>query len=301
MDALTPAELRRFVLLGAIIDRVDAGEPQVTPGRLMESPADPDERQLLSVDVRALGDQGFVTVDDRFSGMWTARPTGTGREARADFEARRGDALARARQLRNEYLKWIYMADDSKGDTSPTGFVNSGASFLGDSFSFAEVDKAGAWLKDRGFLKGQAAWQTEGPLRPSPTAKGSDYVEKSIDVHVDARDAAPTTSFVFHGSAQVASHSQHVQMVQTNADTREAGREIAKLLSELVAFLPGDEREELGGAAEALLREVDGEARPARLKALGEGALRVLSAGAGGALGSLVSDRLTEFLRTLSL
>jgi len=301
MDALTPAELRRFVLLGAIINRVDAGEPLVTPGQLMESPADQDERQSLSVDVRVLGDQGFVNVDGRFNGMWTARPTGAGRQAWADFEARRGDALARARQLRNDYLIWVYSADDLKGDTSPIGFVDSGASFLGDSFSFAEVDKAGAWLKDRGFLKGQAAWQTEGPLRPSPTAKGSDYVEKRIDVHVDSRDATPATSFVFHGPAQVASHSQHVQMIQTNADTREAGREIAESLKQLVAILSGDEREELQHAAEALLTEVDGEARPERLKALGEGALRVLSAGAGGALGSFVSDRLTEFLGTLPL
>lgn len=301
MDALTPGRIRQLGLLGAVIALVDSGEAQATPGQLMASPDDDVERERVSSDVRALGDEGLLSIDERLAGMWTARPTGAGRHAWADFDAIRSDPFARARQLRNDYLVWIYEQEDLGRNTGPDGFVDLGAAFLGGPYSSAEVDKAGAWLKDRGFLKGQAAWQTEGPLRPSLTAKGIEYVENGTDVHVTPGAAAPATSFVFHGPAQVAHNSQHVQMLQTNADTREAAREIASSLQQLVALMTGDEREALQQVADDLQTEADGDARPQRFKALGEAALRALSAGAGGAIGNFVSDRLTEFLGTLPL
>lgn len=301
MDALTPSRIRQLGLLGAVIALVDSGHAQATPGQLMASPDDDVERERISSDARALGDEGLLNIDERLAGMWTARPTGTGRHAWAEFNALRRDLISRARQVRNEYLVWIYKQQDLGRGTSSDEFVESGASFLGDGYSSVEVDKAGAWLKDRGFLKGQGAWQTEGPLRPSLTAKGVDYVENGTDVHVTPGGAAPAASFVFNGPAQVAHNSQHVQMFQANVDSRETAREIASSLQQLAALMAEQDREVLQQVADELQDEAEGDARPQRFKALGEAALRVLASGAGGALGQFVSDRLTDFLGTLPL
>ena len=303
MDVFTPDRIRRITLLGAVITAVDAGAAQVPPGQLMQTPGDDGEREQISSDARALGDEGLLNLDERLAGMWTARPTAAGRQAWQDFTDQRDDPLARARYLRNQYLRWLYLEENAGRPSRPDQYAQSGASYLGAPFDLQEIDKAGAWLKERGFLKGPGSWGTEGPILPTLTAKGVDHVENDTDVHLSPAAAMSATStwYVFNAPAQVAHHSDNARFVQVNSAVRDRAAQISEALRQLVELVGGEERDAIQRAADELQKEAAGEARPERLKAIGEAALRVLSSGAGGAIGAFVSDQITQFLGSLPL
>ena len=278
--------------------RVDQGLEQVTPGDLMMDPGDSEERGGLSADARALADSGLLTLDERFNGAWAARPTRAGRDEWASFVSRRDDAVERARQLRNDYLRWIYTQTRRGGFAVADGFLDSGVTYLGRPYTLDDLMQAGKWLKERDFIHGPGAAQRPDPLRPAPTPKGEDWVEARRDVH-EAPHSSGGTSYTFHGPAQVAHGNQNVTQVQQNDQVRDDARRIATALQQLADTESGESRAELASLAGDLRSEADGSARPKRLKEIGSKALDVLGSGAGGALGGFVSTSLTTFLGTL--
>ena len=267
----------------------------------MTDSGDSAERATLSADIRALGDQGLLNVDERFNGAWSARPTQAGRDAWSAFSRRRADGVARRRQLRNDYLGWIYQESSGGGSPTVERFLESGPAYLGDPYVLGEVENAGEWLAERRFIKGPGAWGKTGPILPQHTAKGEDYVENERDVHVEPRAVGSTTSYTVNGPAQIAHDSHHVNQVQNIDSVRDDARELAAALRQLSALMADDTGADVVLAATGLEEEADGEARPHRLRAIAEGAQRALGSGVGGAVGTLISKQLTDFLGSLPL
>lgn len=301
MPSFEGSDLRRLIVLGSVIEHLDSGNEQATPGALMIDPSDEAERATLSADVYALGDQGLLNVDKRFSGGWSTRPTQAGRDAWSDFSRQRANGVARRRQLRNDYLGWIYQESSSGSSPTVEGFLESEAAYLGDAYILGEVENAGEWLAERRFIKGPGAWGKTGPILPQHTAKGEDYVENERDVHVEPRAVGSTTSYTVNGPAQIAHDSHHVNQVQNIDSLRDDARELAAALRQLSSLTSEGIGADVILAAAGLEEEADGEARPHRLRTIAEGAQRALGSGVGGAVGSLISKQLTDFLGSLPL
>jgi hypothetical protein len=300
MPTYSLPEVRRLSLLGKVILLVDGGEPQVTPDVLMQNPDDDTERAAISADMRALRDHGFVALDERLAGMWVARPTANGRDAWAQFSSMRGSRLERQRQLRNEYMLWIYEAATTARYPQPGDFLQSGAGFLGEPYTAHELERVAVWLKERGFIRGQGAWGHPAPISPEMTAKGEDYIENERDVHVDPRDASGPTH-IYNGPTQVAHAGRDVTQTQHNQVIADEALRLVDALRQLAKLELDARRDELTKVADELEAEAAGEAEPGRLRSLAESAQRALSSGAGGALGSFVSDQLGTFLTSLAL
>lgn len=291
------ADLRRLALIGEIIRLLDSGEPHVTTGMLLRNPADDDERRAVSADARALSDQGLVTLDERYSGAWIARPTPAGRDAWGEFEARREDTVQRQKHLRNDYLRWLYDRTRDGQYTVADHYLESGT-FLGSSFSLPELSRAGAWLAERGFIEGPGAQGRPDPLRARPTARGVDLVEEDRDVH-DQRTENGGTSYTFHGPAQVAHASQHVIQMQVNSSGAQGAEELAEMLDQLTRTLPADASSQLSDLAAALRDEARGEARNSRFRELGDAVSKAFTGGLGGALGTGLLAHVSTWLASL--
>jgi hypothetical protein len=299
LDNVTRVELRRLGLLGRAVAIVDSGEAQATPGMLVEDRSDADERRAVTADARALSDEGLLRLDERFNGAWLARPTVSGRDTWSEYERRRDDPRERMRRLRNDYLQWIGQAGRQGRTPNGDSFLDSGASHLGALFTIEELHEAGAWLKKQGFIDGGGAWGRSSPIRPSLTAKGEDYVDRERDVHAEPPQGKESTSYTFNGQTQFASGSSHFTQTQNMGDVGARAGEIASALRQLSFLTTGIEHEELSAAASQLEEEVAGAVRPQRLRAIAETAQRILVSGAGGALGSVLSSQVTDFIDSL--
>lgn len=120
---------------------------------LQGNPADDDERAALSADVRALRDQGLMSLDERYSGAWVARPTLAGRDAWHEFRTRRDDTVQRQRHLRNDYLRWLCDQTRDGHYAVADRYLEANRTFLGSSFARSELGIAGAWLEKRAFIE----------------------------------------------------------------------------------------------------------------------------------------------------
>ncbi|QNE44423.1 hypothetical protein F1C15_11915 [Frigoribacterium sp. NBH87] len=301
LDNLSHVDLRRLGLLGRAVAIVDSGEAQATPGMLAENRSDADERRAVTADAMALSDEGLLRLDERFNGAWLARPTVSGRDTWSEYERRRDDPRERRRRLRNDYLRWIHEAGRQGGPPNGDSFIDSGASYLGALFTLEELHEAGVWLKRQGFIDGGGAWGRSSPLRPFLTAKGEDYVDRERDVHAEPPQGNESTSYTFNGQTQFASGSSHFTQTQNMGDVGARAGEIAAALRQLSLLSTGIEHEELSAAASQLEEEVAGAARPQRLRAIAEAAQQILVSGAGGALGSIVSSQVTDFIDSLPI
>lgn len=294
----TASENRRISLLGRIIDIVDGGEKHATPGMLMSDAGDGQERAAVTA-ARALHDQGWISLDERYSGGWAARPLGLGRDVWADFVVRRGDVAHRQVQIRNDYLRWVYEQTRDVTFADSDQFLRTGPSFLGDPYSMSELMRAGTWLADRGFIDGPGSDQRPDPIRPKPTVEGEDWVERGRDVNEDYTQPA-ATSYVINGDAQIAHQSQHVVQFQSKTAGREGAERLADMLEQLAGMLDADSASEVRGFAVQLRDEASDAARPARFREIGDAATKAFSTGLGGALGSAVLSQITTWIGTLS-
>ncbi|GAA2941751.1 hypothetical protein GCM10010458_28520 [Microbacterium luteolum] len=284
-------------LLGKIIRVVDDGETHATPGMLMVDPGDAAERASVTADARALRDQQQVNLDERYSGGWAARPTSDGRDAWAEYVARRSDPVERQRQARNDYLRWIYEHTRDNTLAVADHFLEAGLTFLGDPYAMEDLTRAGKWLADRGLIEGPGADQRPDPLRVGLTVKGEDLVESGRELHSEAPQAA-STSYTFHAPAQVAHNSPNVVQMQTN-DASKGAVEIAAMLDQLTAILVPDEARRTGEFAAQLREEASGTARSSRFREIGDAVMKAFGTGLGGALGSAVSTHTNAWLGTL--
>ncbi|WP_123737492.1 MULTISPECIES: hypothetical protein [unclassified Rathayibacter] len=300
LEHLEPHDFRRLDLLGRAIELTDAGESQVSSRTLAAPDANSGERSMVSADASTLEDEGLLNLDRRASGAWLARPTQAGRDTWAELSRRRDDRAQRARQLRNDYLRWIYNTRrDGSADSSK--FLPSGASYLGAPYPEDEFLEAGAWLRARDFIEGEGAWGRKSPLFPSLTVKGEDYVEHDRDVHMEPTEKGGATSYAFHGPTQFATGSSHFTQNQNIGEVKAGAEELARALHQLSQLSSGLQKTELTTAATELEEEAAGQARPQKFRAIAEGIQRILVGGAGGALGAFTSKQVTEFLEALPL
>lgn len=295
---LSSVDVRRLLLLGDMIRCVDAGEQQVTPGGLAADPSGQEERAALTADARALRDQELVLLDERFTGAWVARPTRAGRDAWTDFVARRGDPARRRAQTRNVYLHWVYAQTRDASHADADAFLKAGKTYLGDPYTEKDLLEAGEWLAARGFIEGPGVDQRPDPVRPRTTAKGEDYVEQSRDV-AEQESVAGSVNYNVRGNAQIAHQSQHVIQVQSSDSVWEDTLALVAALEQMLPAVSPDARDQIARAATQLREEANGEARPSRLRELGDSILTAFGSGAGGALGSALMVSVTTWLSTL--
>jgi hypothetical protein len=301
----SPTDLRQLDVLGKLIHATDerTENPQALPQDLLESGADYATTSALRDEVRALEAMELVTVDWRLSGGWSAKPTSAGRDAWTALDAARNDRRARRFHLRDLYLRWVVDQDDDGAAPIPEQFFDTGATYLGAPYTAEDVERVGEYLKENGYIKGQAAWQYKGPLRPEPTAKGRYTVEQGISVNAPApRDAAPagdTYNNHFNGPANVAQGSHDVQQT-INITWQDQARNFVDEISGRLDRIENEQvRAELTSATEELRAEVNGEARPNQVRAVVSKIAMALGTAAASEVGTDVMQHALQLVGVL--
>lgn len=273
MADYSPEDLRRLDVLGRLITAAAqrSTNPQALPQDLLNSESDHAAATELRERVRELEGVGYLSVDWRNSGGWSARPTAPGRDAWAALDAARSDVRARRRRMRDEYLVWVVDQDDAGASPTVDDYLPTGANYLGMPYTQEDLEQTGKWLHEGRFIKGPMANQRPDPLRPAPTAKGRWIVEEGKSVNEPANEETPSRSTVtnnFHGPANVAQNSHDVHQT-INIGWQDQARELVGEISRRLDDVENAQaRSELAAAVEELRAEVDGQARPHALRGI---------------------------------
>lgn len=267
MADYSPEDLRRLDVLGRII--AAAGDrsmnQQAIPGDLLGPQPGTTALDELRERIRDLEGAGYVTVDWRYSGGWSARPTAEGRDAWAALETARNNVRARRRRMRDEYLVWVVDQEDAGASPTSDVFLATGATYLGMSYTQEDLEQTGKWLHEGRFIKGPMASQRPDPLRPSPTAKGRWIVEegRSVNEPTNGETAGGSTyNNHFHAPANVAQNSNDVHQT-INIGWQDQARELVDEISRRLDDVENEQaRTELAATVAELRAEVDGQARP---------------------------------------
>jgi hypothetical protein len=276
------------------------GNEPVSYSAVLEALPAGTELREMNTHVRALATANYVHLDERYAGAWLAQPTDTGKAALTEIRQLRSSARNRRRQMRDDYLIWLYDQDESGSSPTADDFLESGAHFLGTPYTQDDLERTGEWLLERGFIKGPTAWQRPDPIRPQITAKGQLYVEEEKSVHESPTDVgAATFNNTFHAPAVLAQNSQHVTQTQNINDWKDDARSFAEAVAQLAAILP--DNPSLAIPASELQHEVDNAARPSRVRELVDTIVKALGSGAGGALGGALVTHGAAVLASLPL
>lgn len=252
-----------------------------------------DALELLALD-------GYVYLDRRLGNMIAgARPSATGRERAAKFDAARNSALEKRRRLRDDYLYWLYeQIEEKDGGPTPDDYLASSPSYLGIPYTAKDIEKAGEWLVESGFIQGAAAWQYSGPLRPNLTKKGSFTVESSHSTARPLPSGGDTYTTTVHGPAVVAQGNSQITQT-TNVHLVIEGNKLLDGVQEALQSLPEEIRDPVSRAKEEARDALQGNPDIGRLKkALGVMA-GFLSQTTSGALGGILSTQILAFLGSL--
>ena len=274
MPEYSPTDLRQIDVLGKLIRATEAepSEPWASSRAVLPEGAGHNATSALRDEIRTLEAAELVTVDWRYSGGWLAKPTGAGRDAWAALDAARNDRRARRFQLRDVYLSWVVDQDDDGASPVPEQFFDSGATYLGVPYTQDDLERTGEYLFDHGYIKGPRADQRPDPLRPLPTAKGRYTVEQGISVNAsapqDATLAGDTYNNTFNAPTNVAQGSHDVQQT-INISWQDQARSFVDEISGRLDRIEDEQvRADLTSATEELRAEVDGEARPHKVRAV---------------------------------
>ena len=305
MADYTPQDLRRLDVLGQLINATgERGESsEAFPQDVLVEGAGHAETTALREDIRALEAAQLVTVSWRLAGGWSARPTGNGRDAWTALDAARNDKRARRQQLRDVYLVWVVDQDDDGASPVPEQFLDSGATYLGASYTAEDLERAGEYLLEQGYIKGQASWQYKAPLRPVPTTKGRYTVEQGISVNAPApHDATPAGNVfhnTFHAPANVAQGSHDVQQTIHVTWQDQARSFVDEISGRLDRIEDEQVRADLTSATEELRAEVDGEARPNQVRAVVSKIAMALGTAAASEVGTDVMQHALQLVGVL--
>lgn len=154
-------------------------------GSLFDDAADHEAKMTLAADLRDFERRGWLQLQEALAfGGWSCALTTRGAELIDDLRRRRGDPVARRKAARDALLRWLYeqKVSGTEWPSLPNMRNSLLAYYYGEPFSAEEIDQAGAWLKTRGYIKGDGSAQTDGPVRPAVTAKGEDLVEAGRSV-----------------------------------------------------------------------------------------------------------------------
>lgn len=272
----------------------------VSYSAVLEALPEGTELREMNVHVRSLADANFVHLDERYAGAWLAQPTDAGRAAWAEIYELRSSPRTRRRQMRDDYLIWLY--DQHEDGSSPTSddFLNTGAHYVGAPYTQEDLERTGEWLLERGLIKGPTGWQRPDPIRPQITAKGQLYVEEGKSVHESPESVgAATYNTTINGPAMLAQNSQYVTQNQNINAWKDDARSFAEAVAHLASILP--DSSELAVKASELHQEVDDAARPNRVRELVDTIVRALGSGAGGALGGALVTQAGAVLASLPM
>ena len=172
--------------------RLDMFSDIAQAARLLPSDTNLDAQSLVLEEIgaapslghllRALEVAGLVTVHPAGTGGWSSHQTPYGRQLWAQLAAARTNPRARRRKLRDIYLRWIVGHDNSDAANSPEQFLVSGPTYMGTPYTATDLQLAGEYLFDHGFIKAQDSNRGEGPLRPAPTTKGRRMIDRNVSV-----------------------------------------------------------------------------------------------------------------------
>ena len=248
--------------------------------------------------------KGRGLLDDRFStlGGPVANMTPAGIQWVDDRRRRRADPALRIAAARKGLLIWIWKQKQAGAHFPITEkFLDFDDSvFEGDRLQADEVDRACAYLAEKGLISGVTVDERSGPVRAETTSAGDDCVERyGGDVTEYERRDVQASSPVFHihgdNTGNIAANSRDVTM---NAKTVKGVN-----MSDVVVFaralrqatpmlgLPDEEASELVELADRIEQEASGEAPDLnRLQRWGANVLGLLNSPVvSGALGGVLA------------
>jgi transcriptional regulator with XRE-family HTH domain len=243
-------------------------------------------------------------LDDKFStlGGPAANMTPAGIQWVEERKRRRADPALRIAAARKGLLIWLWKQKQTGAHFPITEkFLDFDDSvFEGDRLQADEVDRASAYLAEKGLISGVTVDERRGPVRAETTSAGDDCVERyGGDVAEYERRDVQASGPVFHihgdNTGNIAANSRDVTM---NAQTVKGVN-----MSHLVIFaralrqatpmlgLPDEETSELVELANRIEQEASGEAPDLnRLQRWGANVLGLLNSPVvSGALGGLLA------------
>lgn len=297
--------IRRLRVLGVIFDLaqkqtleevgVKAMTDQIETERDLGRLNLQDELELLKAD-------GFVNFFKSLAGIGSAHVTALGANAAEEFELARNSLIERRARLRDVYLHWLYVQiEESDGAPTPEDFLAESPTFYGVQYTPKDLEKAGEWLKDSGFIGGQGAWQYPAPLRPTLTQMGIYTIENQRSVGDPPPSAGPTYNTTVHGSANVAQGNRDVQQTLVSNQTWvQQATDLADLLDQSLPALGASVRLKVAKNVAALRGELEKEPDVSRVRQIVTAISGFLSNSAAGALGGLLSAQVLQLLASLS-
>jgi hypothetical protein len=265
----------------------------------LEGETDLDDIEA-SDQLKALQEEGLVVLDLRLGGVVAGvRILPAGRAVLEEFLLVRDSVPARRRQLRDDYLVWLYEQIEVH-DLSPTpdDYLKTAPSFMGIAYSSKDLEKTGEWLATNGFIQGQAAWQYSGPLRPTLRAKGTYTVEQGRSANDPPPAAGNTFNTTIHGPANVALGSSDVQQYLT-VDWKADG---LRLVDEIEAALPSlsqDLSAEIKEQVQAARSELSGTGNLSKVRSIFWALSGFLAQTGAGALGGVLTIQIAKYLASL--
>jgi transcriptional regulator with XRE-family HTH domain len=243
-------------------------------------------------------------LDDKFStlGSPAANMTPAGIQWVEDRRRRRADPALRIAAARKGLLIWLWKQKQAGAHFPITEkFLDFDDSvFEGDRLQADEVDRASAYLAEKGLISGVTVDEMRGPVRAETTSAGDDCVERyGGDVAEYERREVQANGPVFHihgdNTGNIAANSRDITM---NAKTVKGVN-----MSDVVIFaralrqatpmlgLPDEEASELVELADRIEQEASGKASDLnRLQRWGANVLGLLNSPVvSGALGGVLA------------
>ncbi|GAA4136775.1 hypothetical protein GCM10023068_00770 [Leifsonia shinshuensis] len=255
----------------------------------------------LQDECRRMKDRGWVDFFDSLAGIGGVIVTPKGADAYQQFDTFRRSVVARRKQLRDTYLRWIYEEQEEGRAPTPAGFLNGEPNFLGVVYTEDDIQRVGDWLEQEGFVEGPGAWGHGGPLRPRVTTKGSRRVENGTSVNDESQDGVVHHSTVINGNANIANNSSHFsQTIHTPPSEWLSGAmELSSLLQQSMPVLPESVRRDVSSELELLDGEIAGSADLGRVHSIVSRIGQFLDKVGTNVLAAVISRQVNDFLSGL--
>jgi len=300
-SSLPAAQIAQLRVLALVSEAVESSGNDLTYALLHERVELETDLSGYSVkgQLRLLKADGLVILDERYNGAIAGVRLSTSGQMRAgEFNEWRNSLHARRRQLRDDYLNWLYeQIEEHETHPTPDDFLKLGHTFAGIPFTGTDLEKTGEWLAKNGFIDGQAAWQYKGPLFPTLTAKGSFTVENQRSTN----DAPPSMGHTFNttvnGSANLAQASTNVHQ-HLSVEWKFEGLRLADTIGQALPSL-GDVSEVVREQLAIARTELTGAADVSRVKTIFGSIADFLGQTAAGTLGGVLATMTTAYLATL--
>ncbi len=268
---------------------------------LADDPAiDPDDlRDLLT----QLMDRGFLSGFPSLGGLNTVFLEPKGKELALRVRDLREDPVARARQLQDDYLRWLYTeVEQAGGSPTATDYLATKPNFHGVPYTDRELVTAGVRLKEGGFIDGDGRYAYPAPAQPRLTPLGRRVVERGRSVHDEPESPATVQHFTttVHGNANIANASPGAtQSLTINTEWAAAATEVLDAVDQSLATLPTDMTSAVAALVEDA-RSAVAENSPTRAKRALNALGSFLGDTASGALGGLLSAQVLALVAALT-